>query len=43
MEGKISYNEASEMDEQEIMEANAALDHYIDLTNASSRKGGKKR
>ena len=42
MEEKISYSEASQMDEDELQEANAALDYYIDLLEKQQKKGGKK-
>lgn len=42
MDKRISYSEASVMDIDEIMEANAALDIYIEIQNKASRKGGKK-
>lgn len=38
MEGVISYTEASEMSHDEIMEANAALDRYIELCKKNSGK-----
>ena len=38
MEGVISYSEAITMDDDELMTANAALDHYIDLSKKNSKK-----
>jgi hypothetical protein len=38
MEGVISYTEAKQMDDDELMTANAALDHYIDLSKKNSKK-----
>lgn len=38
----ISYAEACEMDVHELMEANAALDLYIEQQKKANKKGGKK-
>ena len=38
MEGVISYTEAKQMDDDELMIANAALDHYIKLSKKNSKK-----
>lgn len=37
----MSYSDVSMMDEEELIEANYALDYYIDLLKESSKKGGK--
>ncbi|WP_278184226.1 hypothetical protein [Alkaliphilus metalliredigens] len=42
MEGKISYTEACSMSEDDLEEANAALDIYIDLIIEQRNEGGKK-
>ena len=41
MDAKMDWNTVKNMSFDEIMEANEALDHYIDLMNKSSKKGGK--
>jgi hypothetical protein len=38
VEGVITYTEAIQMDDDELMTANAALDHYIDLSKKNSKK-----
>jgi len=40
-DGKMSYSDVSMMDEEELIEANYALDYYIDLLKESNKKGGK--
>jgi hypothetical protein len=41
MERVLSYSEACEMDYDELSEANAALDIYIEQKNKANKKGGK--
>ena len=41
MEEKITYTEALKMHDEELEEANFALDHYINMIKKSSKKGGK--
>lgn len=38
MEQKITYSEASRMSAEMLLEANAALDIYIDKVNKSNKK-----
>jgi hypothetical protein len=38
MEGVISYTEAINMDDDELLTANAALNHYIELSKKNSKK-----
>lgn len=38
MEGKISYSEASQMTIDELLEANAALDIYIEKIENKTKK-----
>lgn len=41
LDGNISYSDACQMNIDEIMEANAALDIFIEHINKQSKKGGK--
>ena len=43
MEGKMTYTEMSQLDEDEINEVNAALNYYNELLEKQSKKGGKKK
>jgi hypothetical protein len=38
MEQKICYSEALNMDEEELIEANYALDYYIELLKKQAKK-----
>ena len=38
MEGVISYTEAINMDDDELLTANAALNHYIELSKKNNKK-----
>ena len=40
MEGKMSLKEADSLDIDTLLEANAALDIYIERQNKASKKGG---
>lgn len=41
MEEKLSYTEALGLYDDEIEEANLALDYYIELCKKANKKGGK--
>lgn len=40
MEEKISYTEACQMSKEELLEANVALDLYIEKVNQAMKKKG---
>jgi hypothetical protein len=41
LDGNISYSDAMQMDIEEIMEANAALDLYVEKLKKQTQKGKK--
>lgn len=42
MEEKLTYSEASQMDIEDLMEANAALDIYIEKIEEKNKNAPKK-